>query len=95
MFGEVIKTRHFQKSQLGNLSSSVLLLAASSAFAQNPVPSISTPLFPESLARLCQGELWAWRRGRWGHARIGRARRTHVSKCDGNLHRVGSAVPTQ
>jgi hypothetical protein len=45
-----MKTRHFQKSQLAVLLLSVLLLAASSALCQNPVPSISAPLFPESLA---------------------------------------------
>lgn len=45
-----MKTRHFSKSQFGILVSSVLLLAASSALGQNPVPSISAPLFPESLA---------------------------------------------
>jgi len=45
-----MKTRHFSKSQFGILVSSVLLLAAASAWGQNPVPSISTPLFPESLA---------------------------------------------
>lgn len=45
-----MKTRHFSKWQFGILVSSVLLLAAASAWGQNPVPSISTPLFPESLA---------------------------------------------
>jgi hypothetical protein len=46
----IMNARHFKKSQLGSVLSSVLLLAVSSAWAQNPVPSISTPLFPESLA---------------------------------------------
>ena len=45
-----MKTRHFQKSQFVILLSFVLLLAAASAWGQNPVPSISTPLFPETLA---------------------------------------------
>ena len=44
-----MKPRYFQKSQSGILLS-LLLLAISSAWAQNPVPSISTPLFPETLA---------------------------------------------
>ncbi len=44
-----MKPRHFQKSQSGILST-FLLLVLSSAWAQNPVPSISTPLFPQSLA---------------------------------------------
>lgn len=45
-----MKSHYFQKSQLASLLSSVLLLAATSALGQNPVPSISTPLFPETLA---------------------------------------------
>lgn len=44
-----MKPRQFQKSQPGILFA-FLLLVLSSAWAQNPVPSISTPLFPESLA---------------------------------------------
>jgi hypothetical protein len=50
LWGEIIKTRHFQKLQSGILLSSLLLLAISSAWAQNPAPSICTPLFPERLA---------------------------------------------
>jgi FG-GAP-like repeat/FG-GAP repeat len=45
-----MKACHFSKSQLGILLSSVLLLASSSAWGQNPVPLINTPLFPETLA---------------------------------------------
>lgn len=44
-----MKSRHFQKSQFAILLLSVML-TATSALAQNPVPSISTPLFPETLA---------------------------------------------
>src|SRR5579863_4874192 len=42
-----MKARHFHS---GIPLLSVLLLAVSSGWAQNPVPSISAPLFPESLA---------------------------------------------
>lgn len=45
-----MKMRRFPKSDSGILLSSVLLLAISSAWAQNPGPCISGPLFPESLA---------------------------------------------
>src|SRR5579863_7142003 len=42
-----MKARHFHS---GIPLLSVLLLAVSSGWGQNPVPSISAPLFPESLA---------------------------------------------
>jgi hypothetical protein len=44
-----MRPRDFKKSQLGILLA-FLLLAISAAWAQNPVPSISPPLSPESLA---------------------------------------------
>lgn len=48
-FGEIMKPRYFQNSQ-SRILLTFLLLALSSAWAQNPVPSISTPLFPDTLA---------------------------------------------